>query len=87
MIRRPVWSGAGAADRIHREWVGLEVPMRSFSVLYWPHSKCKLEMSLFPDFPLALADDVILNDLNPAPFTAAMSKRKEIIGFIQLFFY
>lgn len=39
MIRRPVWSGAGAADRSHREWVGLEVPMRSFSVLYWPDSK------------------------------------------------
>lgn len=80
MIRRPVWSGAGAADRSHREWVGLEVPMRSFSVLYWPDSKvlsAKLEMSLFPDFPLALADDVILNGLNPAPFTAAMSKRKK----------
>lgn len=44
-------------------------------------------MSLFPDFPLALADDVILNGLNPAPFTVDMSKRKEIIGFIQLFFY
>lgn len=65
--------------------MGLEVPMPSFSVLYWPDSK--VQAGTVSDFPLALADDVILNGLNPAPFTPAMPKRKEIIGLIQLFFY